>query len=238
MTLPARSAYHPDLSTQGGVVLVARNLRLGYGRKIILDAVDLTIHEGERWALLGRNGAGKSTFLKTLVGEISPLAGTLALNRDLVLEDGLGLVPQRVDLDPHLPTTVREMVSLGLIASPLGWRARRQRLAEILEELKLTHLARRDLRRLSGGQRQRVLLARALVCHPALLVLDEPTVALDTAGEEEFVAAIEGLAQRRRLTVLLVTHDLVLAERFCTHAARFIDGRVHNETLAERKVTA
>lgn len=233
MSLPARAVDHPDLSTTDRVVLIARGLALGHGARTVVAGVELTVREGERWAILGRNGAGKSTFLHALVGEVAPRAGVLGLNRHLVLDDGIGLVPQRVELEAALPTTVREFAALGLVGSPLSGREKRARVARWLERLGLAVLAREDLRALSGGQRQRVLLARALVREPALLVLDEPTVALDAEAERDFLGEVEALGRERGQTLLLVTHDLAVARRCCSHAAWFAGGRVDAGPLAK-----
>jgi ABC-type Mn2+/Zn2+ transport system ATPase subunit len=197
MTLPVRDVTHPELSTTDHVVLIARDLAIGYGRKTVCSGIEMTVHEGERLGLLGRNGAGKSTFVRTLCGALRPLSGILGVNRDLVLADGIGLVPQRVEIDRNLATTVREFIDLGLVGSPVSRTERRERIAETLSRLELTALAKRDWRALSGGQRQRALLARALVRHPSLLVLDEPTAALDAAGEREFLQAVERLMSER-----------------------------------------
>ena len=233
MSLPARAVTHPDLSTSRRVVLVARGLTIAHGRETILAGVDLTVHEGDYWALLGRNGAGKSSFLRALIGDLAPRAGVLGLNRDLVLADGVGLVPQRVELNPSLPTTVREFVDLGMVGCAIPASQRNERRARWLARLELAGLERRDLRQLSGGQRQRALLARALVREPALLVLDEPTAALDAASEDAFLRVVGELNRERRLTILHVTHDLAVARREAAFAAWFADGRVDAGPLAE-----
>ena len=233
MSLPARAVVHPDLSTSRRVVLIARGVTLAHGRETILSGVDLTVHAGEYWALLGRNGAGKSSFISALIGDLAPRAGVLGLNRDLVLADGVGLVPQRVELNPSLPTTVREFVDLGMVGCAVDAAERRARSARWLTRLELGGLERRDLRSLSGGQRQRALLARALVREPTLLVLDEPTAALDDASEVAFLRVVGELNRERRLTILLVTHDFAVARREAAHAAWFGDGRVDAGPIAD-----
>jgi len=125
-----------------------------------------------------------------------------------------------------LPTTVREFVDLGMVGCAVDVSERRARLGRWLTRLELGGMEMRDLRSLSGGQRQRALLARALVREPTLLVLDEPTAALDAASEDAFLRVIGELNRERRLTILLVTHDFAVARREAAHAAWFGDGRV------------
>jgi len=233
MSLPARAVIHPDLSTSKQVVLIARGLALGYSDKTVLSKVELTIHEGEYWALLGRNGSGKSTFISALIGDLTPRAGILGLNRDLVLADGVGVVPQRVELTPSLPTTVREFVDLGMVGCAISRSERHQRMAHWLPRLELSGLEKHDIRALSGGQRQRTLLARALVRQPTLLLLDEPTAALDTASESAFLRIIASLHREQRMTVLFVTHDTAMARHEMTHAAWFVDGHVDAGLMSE-----
>lgn len=233
MTLRARAVLHPDLSTSRRVVLVARDLALGYGADTILAGVGLTVHEGEYWALLGRNGTGKSTFVAALIGDVAPRAGVLGLNRDLILADGVGLVPQRVELNPSLPTTVREFVELGMVGCAVDAAERRSRRERWLTRLELDGLEKRDLRALSGGQRQRALLARALVREPSLLILDEPTAALDAESESGFLRVVGELNREHGMTILLVTHDLAVARREAGHAAWFADGRVESGPISE-----
>jgi len=183
------------------------------------------VHPGEIWYLVGANGSGKTTFLRAALGLLAPRAGELV--RDPVRTAGarVGFVPQGDRVGSALPTTVREFVSLGFVASDVPRGERPERLAWALARSGLAGLERRDFAALSGGQRQRTLLARALVRRPSLLVLDEPTEALDESAEQEFLATLEELHRGDpQLTLLVVTHELGLAAREATHLALFHDG--------------
>jgi len=233
MSFPARAVSHPELSTTNHVVLLARRLTLGYGEKNVISQADLTVHEGEYWALLGRNGTGKSTFINAVIGELAPRSGILGINRDLVPTDGVGVVPQQVALAPSLPTTVREFIDLGTVGCALSANERRQRVAHWIARLDLSGLDLHDLRELSGGQRQRTLLARALVRQPTLLILDEPTASLDAASESSFLQIVAEVNKTQRMTILFITHDSAMARREMSHAAWFNDGGIDSGPLAD-----
>lgn len=231
MTIASRDVVHPDLSTTGRVALITREPRIVLGDRTVISGGDLTVHVGERWAILGPNGCGKSTLLRAVLGEVPVARGVVGVNRFLVRAGGIGSVSQRLDLDPDLPTTVREFVTLGLIDCGLDRRARQHRLQTVFDLLDLAGVADRDLRRCSGGQRQRAVVARALVREPDLLLLDEPTAAMDAEGTRILGDALAQAGQRP-LTILLVTHDPDLAARSCTHVVRITDeGRLVPERI-------
>ncbi|MFO0832589.1 MAG: metal ABC transporter ATP-binding protein [Phycisphaerales bacterium] len=198
---------------------------LGYGGRDILRDVSLRVHEGQFWFLLGPNGAGKSTLLRALLGFLRPTSGSIVRRADCAGPGRIGFVPQRCDLNPALPTTVREFVRLGLVGAEGG--AGPSGLSAALEQCNLKGMERADYWSLSGGQRQRALLARALVRRPSLFVVDEPTTGLDPPSEDQLMASLAGLNRRERLTVLFVGHDLPLAARYATHVALFLHGGVH-----------
>jgi zinc transport system ATP-binding protein len=206
-------------------LLAARGLSLGYGEVAVLRDVTLSVRRGEFWCWIGPNGSGKSTLLRAFLGLLEPLAGRLEVAAPLRDRTRIGYVPQRSELSDALPTTVRELVELGLVRTRAPRAARETAVAWALEQVGLTGMARRSVWALSGGQRQRALLARALVRRPELLVLDEPTEGLDAATHEALLRTVDAL-RRDGLTLLVVTHRLEIAREHADHVALFVDGRV------------
>jgi ABC-type Mn2+/Zn2+ transport system ATPase subunit len=203
-------------------LIEARNVSAGYGRRIVLHGVSLAVHQGEFWFLLGPNGQGKSTLLRAILGLIGTQKGLLLLAPALRDRSGIGFVPQRCDLNPSLPTTVREFVLSGLVGIRATTAERERRLVWALDRVGLAGLPRQDYWQLSGGQRQRALVARALARQPSLLI----TNGLDLSTEESLLESLANLNTSQGLTILFVTHDLNLACRFASHVALFHGGEV------------
>jgi ABC-type Mn2+/Zn2+ transport system ATPase subunit len=217
------------------VMLTASGVSVAYGRQVILEDITFTIRQGEFWFCLGLNGAGKSTLLRAILGDLRPRGGHLWLNPDLASRQHLGFVPQRCDLNPALPTTVREFVLLGAVGLRLHRQERQARLESALARVGLEHRVGQSYWALSGGQRQRALVARALVRQPRLLLLDEPMSGFDLPTIDAFLQCLSSLHQRDGVTCLFVTHDVALAARYATHimllhAGTMITGPVQ-ETL-------
>lgn len=197
----------------------------GYGRRAVVSGVDLEIHSGQYWFLLGPNGSGKTTLLRILLGLLPPHCGHVWLDPERAHTGRIGYVPQRATLNPALPTTVREFVTLGTIGSDRPRSGRESDLAWALARMGLSGMERRNFWSLSGGQRQRALVARALIRRPSILVLDEPTEGLDTDALSSLLATLDDL-HSEGATLILVTHRMELAELHATHVARVTDGRV------------
>ena len=202
------------------IVLQTTNLSVGYGNFVVLGRINLTIRAGELWFVLGRNGAGKTTLLQTLLGLLKPQTGRLYRH----IPNGVGFVPQRCDINPTLPITVREFVGLGLVGTGLNRATRREYLDRALSMLDLDQLVQKNYWTLSGGQRQRALVARALVRRPALLILDEPTNNLDLTAENDFLQTLTDIHRQENNTCLFVTHNLGIAERYATHIGLVAQG--------------
>lgn len=207
-------------------ILAIHHLDLGYGSKLVLQDVHFEIHTGEFWFFLGPNGEGKTTLLRAILDEIPARSGTVRFGSGFEVREHLGFLPQRCDLNPTLPTTVREFVSLGLTGMRLTRKERAGRVSVALERVRLAGMERVSYWTLSGGQRQRVLVARALVRQPRILILDEPTKGIDLPSEARFLRFLMDLNREEQLTILFVAHDLDLAARCGTHAALFGSGKV------------
>ena len=224
-TGPVELAPPPELEPENKLdaepVIQTIELRAGYPSRTVLREVSLTIQRGEFWALIGPNGAGKTTLVNTLLGHLPPLGGLLRRHSELGRPKHIGFVPQAADINRTLPTTVSEFVSLGMVNLGLNRQRRSTRLAQAIELVNLKGMVNQDYWTLSEGQRQRALVARALVRDPNVLILDEPTTGLDVKTERVLFQCVSELHRNRKLTVLLVTHDLTLAQQHASHAVLF-----------------
>jgi ABC-type Mn2+/Zn2+ transport system ATPase subunit len=208
------------------VIVKARGLRLGYGRRLVLAQVDFEMRLGEFWFFLGPNGEGKTTLVRAILGMLRPQGGQLWVHPELGQRQRIGFVPQRCDIIPTLPTTVREFVLLGLVGIDTDRREAAIRLSWALEQVGLGGFEGKNYWSLSGGQRQRALVARALVRRPSVLMLDEPTNGLDLAAEDAVLRCLAELNHTQQQTLLFVTHNLAIAARYATHIALFHAGDV------------
>ena len=205
-------------------ILEARALALGYGRRVVVRDATLSVHAGEYWFLLGPNGTGKTTLLRTLLGALPPLGGTLVRGADAGAGQ-VGFVPQHSRLTPILPTTVGEVVRLGLVGLDVARTEKDARIAEALALVGLDGMAADDYWALSGGQQQRTLVGRALARRPRMLVLDEPMSGLDLVAEDRLLPLLAEW-NLDGLTILYVTHQIALARRYASHVGLFARGSV------------
>jgi len=200
-----------------------------------VDGVDLQAARGEFLALLGSSGSGKSTLLNLIAGLDRPTSGAVVVQgRDLARmtsaelaryrQQTAGIVFQAFNLIGSM--TVQENVELPLRFAEVEREARRQRAREALERVGLgTRLAHRPAE-LSGGEQQRAALARALVNRPAVLLADEPTGNLDSHNGQEILKLLSEFNRTLAMTVLMVTHECALAERFAQRIVFMADGKL------------
>jgi ABC-type Mn2+/Zn2+ transport system ATPase subunit len=192
-----------------GRLIEFENVDLGYGRRRVLQGVNLDVVPGDFLGIVGPNGAGKTTLLKAILGLIGPMAGRISR-----ASEGLrvGYVPQRESVDTLFPLTVLDIVLMGRYTR-VGWfrwpgQADRDAAMAALDHVGIADLARRSYPNLSGGQKQRALIARALAGNPNLLILDEPTNGMDLASERAIMELVCRLHDDDDLTVLMVSHLL------------------------------
>lgn len=203
----------------------------------ILENVSLSIGGKDFLSIIGPNGGGKSTLLQLIVGLISPTQGTIVLMGESpkVGRSKIGYLPQYTEFDRTFPISVEETVALATLQN--RWRgflskADFERAHHWLGQVGAVHLAKRNLRHLSGGERQRVLLARALINEPQLLILDEPTAAVDTEGEKQFYDILGEL--NHTMAIIMVTHDLTAVSAIsrsvaCLNKRLYYHGDAHLE---------
>ena len=175
----------------------AAGVTLAYQGKSVLDNVSFAIEKGNFISLIGPNGAGKTTLVKILLGILKPDAGTVKRVPDL----SIGYMPQKLQVEALFPLSAGRFLTLGR-------KVHDRDLTRVIQEVGAVSILDKPINGLSGGELQRVLLARALLHHPDLLILDEPVQNLDVQGQLYFYELLEKLYRTRGLTILTVSHDL------------------------------
>ncbi len=224
-------------------LLVTRSLRVEIGGKLVCNDLNLDIHAGQRWALFGINGVGKTTLLHTLAGLRAPLTGRVLLNSQAIdnlprrqVAQQLGLLLQ--EEGDAFPGTVLETALSG--RHPHLGRWQWESAADIalarqaLTQTGLAGLETRQINTLSGGERRRLSLATLLIQAPHLFLLDEPTNHLDPHQQIILLELLTTQTQNKTCGLLMILHDINLASRFCDHALLlFGDGKTLHGPLAE-----
>lgn len=187
-------------------VINADRLTVKYDSTTALDSISFTIEKGEFIGIIGPNGGGKSTLVKAMLGLIEADGGSIEVDRDAVV----GYVPQFSTFDRNFPIAVKDVVLTGHLPKGLKMRHRfkghdEEHAFKVMERLGIENLANRQIGELSGGQLQRVLIARAMMNHPTILVLDEPTASVDQATKEDIYEMMREL--NKTITIILITHD-------------------------------
>lgn len=231
---PGPAGAQDPAAGPGAPVARLEDVVYSYGHGEALRGVDLTLHAGDRTALMGPSGCGKSTLLHVLAGVLPASSGTVEVlghdlaalperDRDRLRRKRVGMVFQYGDLVSEL--TLRENVMLPLRLLGRGRREVRGRARELLDRLGVADVADRRAGEVSGGQAQRAAVARALVHEPALVLADEPTGSLDTVSSEVVLEALCDVVADLGTTLLVVTHDNRVAA-YLDHLLTMRDGRV------------
>ncbi len=211
------------------------DVRLGYPGREVLSGISLALAPGEVCAVVGPNGTGKSTLIKSASGILSPWSGQILLLGQEVLEmppaeraRRIGVVPQATHVPPAF--TAEQVVLMGRTPH-LGWLERegaadRELAMQAMRRTGTDQLAARRMGELSGGEQQRVLVARALAQAPSVLLLDEPTAHLDLRHQDQTLGLVVDLARQEDLSVLIALHDLNLVARYSDRVGLLSNGTI------------
>jgi zinc transport system ATP-binding protein len=199
-------------------------LRVGYGGRAILPPIDLSLRSAQLWAVVGRNGTGKTTWLRTLLGLIPPVSGSLQRRPGL----RVSYAGQHARFDPQFPALARDVVAMAVDRNASFLRPRLFEPPTVRPAMARTgalEFADRPFRALSEGQKQRVLLARLLAAEPELALLDEPTSAMDVVAEREALGVLDELRRERGTTVVVVSHYLGMVRELADRVILFDSGQ-------------
>jgi len=206
------------------------DVSFAYNGHTILQHVHLTVEDKDFLAMIGPNGGGKTTMIKLMLGLLKPQTGSIRiLGRPPAQTSHLvGYVPQNTHINPNFPISVLDVVLMGQL-QPGSRRLRHSKkdrvvAHEALDKMGMGAHCHERIGELSGGQRQRVFIARALVCQPKILLLDEPTAHIDTKGQTDFYQLLQTM--NRALTIVVVSHDLLLLSPHVKSVA-CVNHRIH-----------
>ncbi|MCQ6559847.1 ABC transporter ATP-binding protein [Paenibacillus mendelii] len=227
--------------------LTTNQLSLAYGSRQIVQGLNLHIPDGQITALVGANGSGKSTILKSMARILNPAAGGVYLDGKLIHRQPTKEVAKQLAILPQNPTspeglTVRELVSYGRFPHQKGFgnltQEDNQMVDWALHATGMSEFGDRAVDELSGGQRQRAWIAMAVAQGTNVLLLDEPTTFLDMAHQMEVMILLEKLNQEQKRTIIMVLHDLNHAARYAHHLVALKSGVVLYEGNPEEVVTS
>ena len=203
------------------MIFECKDVTLGYENKVVAKNLNYKIDQGDYLCVVGENGTGKSTLIKTLLGLIKPLNGEVIANVQGKNHKGVGYLPQQTQAQKDFPASVWEVVLSGVLNNdhrcPFYNKKDKAEAEKNMEKLNILDLKKRCYRELSGGQQQRVLLARALCATDSVLILDEPVTGLDPAASMELYETIKDLNKKENVTIIMVSHDIKNALNYATH---------------------
>ena len=226
--------------------LEIQGVSFAYDSVDVLSDISLDVQEGQIVGVIGPNGSGKTTLLKCINRVLKPRLGTVLIEdrdlkelsrKEIALE--VGVVPQNSEI--RFPFSVMDVVMMGRTPALQTFERETREDMEIVEvAMRMTNvlkLADREIDQVSGGERQRVIIARALAQKPKVLLLDEPTLHLDVNHQLEVLDLVRDLVMDERLTVIMVSHDLDLAARYCDRLIMLSGGEIRAAGTVEKVLT-
>jgi iron complex transport system ATP-binding protein len=223
-----------------------KSLSFAYSEEVVVNEVSFSISDGEFVGIIGPNGAGKSTLLKLMDGILHPKMGKIQLKEKLLdeysrkqLAKMIGFVPQ--NFTTAFSYSVNDVVLMGRYPHLSAFSSESAEDYKIVEKsMKSTDVwqfKQRQFGNLSGGEKQRVVLASALAQEPQILLLDEPTSSLDIKYQYQFYNILQELQQSSGLTIVVVTHDINLAARYCRRLILLKNGKLVDDGTPEKVIT-
>lgn len=237
-------AHDSRLST---LMLEVRDITISYGERDILRDVSLTLDDGKIIALLGANGAGKTSLIRALNGSLMVSNGDILIDGKPLENFSRREIARKIAVvaqenETKFPVTVLEFVLAGRFASggAFGWESEKdfEIAEEALQSCDLASFSNRFMNQLSGGERQRVVLARALATEAKILLLDEPTANLDMAHQGSMFRLIRERCMSGNYSAMVITHDLNLAAEFADEIVLLKDGRIYAKGAPSEVLTA
>lgn len=200
-------------------LITIQNLSLGYESKAIIENLNFSVNSGDYLCIVGENGCGKTTLMKTLLHLQEPIDGSI-LTGEWLKKNEIGYLPQQTIVQKDFPASVREIVLSGCQGRcklrPFYTREEKELADTNMERMGILDLKNRCYRELSGGQQQRVLLARALCATRKILLLDEPVSGLDPKVTSQMYETIQKL-NKEGITIIMISHDIKAAVRYASH---------------------
>lgn len=194
-------------------IVTVSNLTVAYGSHRVINNLNFNINQGDFLVVIGENGVGKTTLVRSLLGFIKNQSGDITIDP----QTKIGYVPQFRNIDQEYPLSIRDFIALNVRHSYLPWlkKSERQRIDQVIDATNLQDIADRPLGLASGGEKQRAYLAQALLPAPGLLILDESTASLDNEMKYELLDLVTHF-QQQGLSVMFITHDWGLAQHYGT----------------------
>lgn len=235
----SKNVLYGAVKGKAAMIFEFQNVTLGYENTTVAENLNFSLGQGEYLCIVGENGTGKSTLVKTLLGLIRPLNGKIIMNAEGKHHKGIGYLPQQTQAQKDFPASVWEVVLSGVLnrghKSPFYTKKDKEEAMKNIEKLGIADLRKHCYRELSGGQQQRVLLARALCATNDILILDEPVTGLDPAASMELYETIKKLNEKDGVTVVMVTHDIENALDYASHILHLKQDTYFYGTVEEYK---